>query len=581
MGGGSGGDAVQLLQRQSEQAGSRLGPYRLLTELARGGMGIVHLALLQGTAGVHKLVVVKELRQEFAADQAFARMFLDEARIAALLTHPNVVQTLDVGCEGSRLFIAMEYLEGQSLSRMVRRARQREVGLQLETYLGIVIDALSALEYVHGVVDYDGTPLRIVHRDVCPQNVFLTYQGQTKLIDFGIAKAQTSKEEARTGLLKGRAKYIAPEYVAGCDVDARADVYAVGVMLWEAVAGRHPWEGESESCILGHLVSGAIPSVRGARSDVDPELAAIVDRATRKEPGARYPSAAAMRADLELLARRWGPMHSPLTLGPSAIGGGFGAVLAQLFAGDWQAVAENIHAPLAKALSETPERGSGTPPAQLTMTASVPCAPLPLWSSSAEADGTPSSIDQPLPQTEWSRRMRRAGWPLAGMVALGAVIASVQFMGSQSSGAASAALPSRGIARVAPVREARRSVRVAIYVSPLSAVVYLDDAIVENPYVFDREVDTTAHRLRAESPGYETKTAILAFDADTRVDLELLSGRDPQTSDARPSLASTSPLRGVRGAAGEPRQPVTSTAPGVSRPPDIGADLDKANPYTP
>lgn len=177
-----------------------IGKYHLLATLGRGGMAEVFLAVIQGPAGFSKLVVLKELRPELSSEPEFLSMFLDEARLAARLQHPNVVQTNEVGHEGSRHFIAMEYLDGQPLSRVLSRMRGQ---LPLPLHLRVLSETLAALHYAHELRDFDGTPLAVVHRDVTPHNVFVTYDGEVKLVDFGIAKATDSSTETRTGVLKG------------------------------------------------------------------------------------------------------------------------------------------------------------------------------------------------------------------------------------------------------------------------------------------------------------------------------------------------------------------------------------------
>ncbi|MGH7272776.1 MAG: serine/threonine-protein kinase, partial [Polyangiaceae bacterium] len=281
-----------------------LGKYRIIAELARGGMGVVRLALTQGLAGFTKLLVLKELRSEFLDDPAFVRMFFDEARLAARLNHPNVVQTIEVGSDGRRPFIAMEYIEGQSLQRVIRRARSRQrVGeaslIPLHVRMRALADVLSALDYAHGLTDIGGEPLGLVHRDVSPHNVLVTYEGHVKLVDFGIAKTESAREETRAGVLKGKTMYMAPEQAACENIDCRADVFSVGLMLWEAVAGRRAWEGMGDVAILRSLLVGSVPRIAEAKPDIDADLEAIVRRATSADPGERYPTARALRADIE------------------------------------------------------------------------------------------------------------------------------------------------------------------------------------------------------------------------------------------------------------------------------------------
>src|SRR4051812_19204287 len=199
-----------MLTQANPSFGDHVGRYRLLAELARGGMGIVYVAAAQGPAGFTKLVALKELQPELVRDAEFLTMFLEEARMAARLNHPNIVQTIDVSDADGRHFIAMEYLEGRSLYQVLRRFAAKG-GFPLRLALSVIRDALSALDYAHELADAEGRRLAFVHRDMSPHNVFVTYDGHSKVIDFGIAKARDSSLETKTGVLKGRTHYMAPE----------------------------------------------------------------------------------------------------------------------------------------------------------------------------------------------------------------------------------------------------------------------------------------------------------------------------------------------------------------------------------
>jgi serine/threonine protein kinase/ABC-type branched-subunit amino acid transport system substrate-binding protein len=271
------------------------GKYRFLAEIGRGGMSEIYLTVTQGgLGGFQKLVVVKLLRRDLAEDDDFRRMFLDEARLAARLNHPNVVQTYDVGEDHGRYYLAMEYLEGQTFER-VRRARNASKLFPLHMQIQMLSRVLSGLHYAHELADYDETPISIVHRDVTPSNILITYDGQVKLVDFGIAKVLDSVSHTRVGVLKGKARYMAPEQVAGTVIDRRADIYSVGVMLWEILAGKHIWGGLSETDILRRNVS--VPALP---SQVDPMLQQVCVKAMAHRPEDRYATAEALRGDLEL-----------------------------------------------------------------------------------------------------------------------------------------------------------------------------------------------------------------------------------------------------------------------------------------
>jgi serine/threonine-protein kinase len=225
-------------------------------------------------------------------------MFLDEARLSARLSHPNVVQTNEVNVENGRAFLAMEYLDGQSLGR-VRSRLGREGKLSLGAHVRVLIEACSGLHYAHELRDLDGVPLDVVHRDVSPHNVFVTYDGQVKLVDFGVAKAMSQSHETNVGVVKGKIPYMPPEQARSERIDRRADIFALGVLLWEAVAGKRMWSGHRAEGVLRRLMTNDVPSLGDVVPDVDVRLANIVARATAPFPEARYPTAELLRRDLE------------------------------------------------------------------------------------------------------------------------------------------------------------------------------------------------------------------------------------------------------------------------------------------
>jgi serine/threonine-protein kinase len=272
-------------------------------------MADVFLAVAEGPAGsgFAKLAVIKRLRESLVDDPEFVAMLVDEARIAARLNHPNVVQTNEVGHVGNEYFIAMEYLDGQPLHRIVHRAKEHAAEQPGEPpafdssllYLAVA-DAAAGLHHAHGLADYDGTPLQIVHRDVTPQNIFVTYAGQVKVVDFGIAKAAGRASETKQGVVKGKVRYMAPEQALGVDVDRRADVYALGVMLWEAAVGRRMWADLDEMTVTQRLLLGEIPtSPRSVVPDVPEAIDRICCKALAYKREERHASADEVRAEIE------------------------------------------------------------------------------------------------------------------------------------------------------------------------------------------------------------------------------------------------------------------------------------------
>jgi len=275
-----------------------LGKYRLFARLGSGGMADVYLAVARGAMNVNRLVVIKRLRDEHTSDPGTREMFLNEARLAARLNHPNVIQTFEAGSEAGSFFLAMEYVEGQPLSRVLTAFKRQGKILEPRIAARICSDALSGLHYAHELCDFDGTRLEIVHRDVSPQNVMLTYEGAVKLVDFGIAKAAGSAETEH-GVFKGKVAFMAPEQVRAENVDRRADLFAMGIVLWESVTGRPLMAESTPAATLYNLMTKQIPRASSVNPAVPAALDEIIERALRRDVDERYQTAKEMREDLE------------------------------------------------------------------------------------------------------------------------------------------------------------------------------------------------------------------------------------------------------------------------------------------
>ncbi|WP_394839209.1 serine/threonine protein kinase [Pendulispora rubella] len=271
------------------------GKYELLFELGRGGMSRIYLAVIRGPAGFSKLVVIKRLHEELASDPEFRTMFHEEARLSARLNHPNIVQVNEVGHDGVHFDIEMEYLEGHSLEAIIRRASSQSGRFPVALNLRILSDALAGLHYAHEFRDFEGQPLHLVHRDVSPHNIFVTYDGHVKLVDFGIAKAADSQQHTRTGVLKGKCAYMAPEQLLTLPIDRRIDIYAMGVMLWQVATERKLWKGMSDIEIFQRVAGGEIPRPSTVKPDVPPDLEAIVMKALARNADDRFSSAEELR----------------------------------------------------------------------------------------------------------------------------------------------------------------------------------------------------------------------------------------------------------------------------------------------
>lgn len=284
------------------RAGAQVGPYEVLGHLATGGMGEVYLAKRRGIGGFERTVVLKIMLQHLTHDERFSAMFIDEARISSQLSHPNIVQVFDLGrAEGGALYLAMEHLHGQSTATCLKQSAQSRTYLPETTVARIVCDAVSGLAYAHAAIGPDGRPLGFVHRDVSPENLFVTYAGPTKVLDFGVAKVRDRISKTQAGEFKGKVGYMAPEIIRGEPVDARADLFSVGVVLFEMLTTRRLFHAAVPATALHRVLQAPIPEVRRVRPEVDPELDRLVQELLVRDPAARIQSAEEVADRLE----RW------------------------------------------------------------------------------------------------------------------------------------------------------------------------------------------------------------------------------------------------------------------------------------
>ncbi len=286
----------------------RLGRYELLGKIAEGGMAEVFLARQSGPMGFSKLVVIKRILPALAVDEKFVRMFLDEARLAALVNHPNVVSIHELAedPDDETVYMAMEYIDGVTLKRLCEELRARRERIRLPLGLRILADACAGLDFAHNLKSPAGEPLRFVHRDVSPENILITFSGQVKVVDFGIAKAAASQERTRMGEFKGKLSYASPEHARGQPIDRRADVWALGVTLYWMIAGRRPFRAERPLELMRRIVQDEPPPLRQYAPHLPAEVEAIVARALAKSADERFQSARALQEAMEAWIRSSG-----------------------------------------------------------------------------------------------------------------------------------------------------------------------------------------------------------------------------------------------------------------------------------
>jgi eukaryotic-like serine/threonine-protein kinase len=282
----------------------RLGPYELLRRIATGGMAEVYLARRAGPHGFQKTVAVKRILPQFARDPDFVAMFVDEARVCARLGHPNIVQVFDFGEEDGELYMAMEYVDGTTGARLVRAVALRGEDIPLDVCLHVTLSILHALEYAHGARDEEGRPLSLVHRDVSPGNVLIDRSGAVKLTDFGIARAAEIERRTDAGQLKGKLGYMSPEQVVGRELDARSDIFTLGIVLAEMLILRPLFSGGKELDVLIRIRDADLSAIDRGGARVPDDVRAVLFRALARDPVLRWPSAAAFAEALEEIARR-------------------------------------------------------------------------------------------------------------------------------------------------------------------------------------------------------------------------------------------------------------------------------------
>ena len=287
------------MELDEEEGGSaKFGKFELVEQIGKGGMATVHRAILRGMGGFKREVVIKRILPDLAKDEHFVKMFIEEAKLSALLDHPNIVQVYDFGVIEGHYYLSMEFIDGLTLLKL-RKAHRRRNPFPAEAAALIMHQVCLGLDYTHRL-SRDGQPLGLVHRDVSPSNVMVSAHGEVKLLDFGIAKAVEAidNEQTRTGTLKGKWSYMAPEQVVGAQVTFRSDIFACGIVLWEILSGRRLFKDKTDFLTLSNVANAKVPRLSSYRQDLEPIFDDICQRALAKKPEDRYGSAEEMAEHL-------------------------------------------------------------------------------------------------------------------------------------------------------------------------------------------------------------------------------------------------------------------------------------------
>lgn len=611
-----------------------MGKYRLIAELGRGGMARVFLAVVHGPSGFSKLVVLKMIRSHLADDPDAMQMFLDEARLAGRLNHPNVVHTLEVIQERGQYMMVMEYLEGQSFAEVLRRCRRQGVEFPLALQIRCMVDALEGLRYVHELRDFDGTLMHLVHRDVSPQNIFITYSGQVKVLDFGIAKAVTTSTETEAGVIKGKVAYMAPEQFVGGDIDQRVDIYAVGAILWQLATGKRLWRGVPDAQVMNHVVTGKLPDPSEHNPDVNPELARIVMKALAPDRDKRYASCLQLQNDLEALASSGSLEASSRDLG---------SFVADLFSDARQQIASTIEKQLAHAFNTHPDPleqqslpivtpysvrstmhslsdPSGRYAYAISSTdsqrservvsssddyvlGSVPSSQVSSIEHSMASDSMPSSHLYPMARKS-PLMLIFATLGLAAVLAVALavvfVIRSVMREPSQSlpSAAIGSQLPEMLVPSAAPTEsepdKAKAYVQIEIKAEPNDSVIYIDDKRqATNPVIHTVRKENKTYDIRVEAMGYNTRQMQVTAQRDVVLSIALQKKkraivrvpvserREPSETPPKTTAVPSAPSQGASqgGDENQGASPGTSQSKDAPSARDRIKDLNKENPW--
>lgn len=542
--------------------GGRLGDYQLIVPVGTGGMGRVWAARRCGAGPGAPLFAIKTGLGEGGGGPEFHRLFVDEARIASLIDHQNACGVYELGDQDGTLYLVMEWCDGATLRDVIDAAPDHRI--PLEVAVRIIAEVAAGLHAAHELVDDDGEPMQVVHRDVSPQNVLLWSGGHVKVSDFGVAKARGQLHRpTETGEVKGKLSYMAPEQVTSPRIDRRADIFGLGCVLYEATVGRRPYHGGDALTTLYQLLERETVTPRSVVPDFPEDLEAIVLRALAKSPDARYATAEQLRAALEgwLRARR-------LIVTETQVAAVVRDTVGELITKKRQLVQDTVaqlDSDRSVVPSEAPSAGADTNEPTVR--------PIESGEPSVVSPGRPSL---------WSRRSRNDRWAVTGLavgaVALAGVVVGLvaQRAPREPTSGPTSAVPvgTTGLGATADVAAsaappAVREVVVMIRAEPADAKIQLDEETeLPNPLVRRVPADGSLHVVIVTAPGHEPATRRVVYDEDRTLVVPLTPKAVPTSTVARPR-----PMPGGTGKTTSSTTTTATTTGGAVRP------LDETNPF--
>lgn len=530
----------------------KFGKYKLLAKLGEGGMAEVYVGYADEKTSLGKLVVLKVLRDSLAADSDAVEMFLDEARLASRLHHANVVHVYEAGASDGRYAIVMEYLSGAPLSLIRRRALAAGTPLDPAVGMRILCDALRGLDHAHDIEDEKGAHLCVVHRDFTASNIFITTDGHTKVLDFGISKARDHISQTREGFLKGTAGYIAPESIAGHPIDRRADIFAAGAVLWTLLSGQKIWRGVNNVAILQKTIAGEFPPwPEGV--EVDPNLEEVCRRAMARDPEDRFDTAEDMRIAIREAMLPYGGLAESEKV----------AELVREIVGTECDERSRIFR--RRLVEERDGTGAGL-------------VEFPEFTDSGRStDSTMMPIPSAIVQNPMHAQPQKSSLGLfAGMAVIAALVAGgVVFAmggrgGSEEAAAAAAepaTQPAAASATPAPSSNGPM-VTVIASASPSEAKIYLDDKLLPgNPTQIALPSDTDDHEMRIMARGYRTEFLTIRLTGPVRTAITLQKlGVNAAADEAAAEAEAKRPVGSTMMRPRRPSRPAASSTPAPAAP---------------